>query len=76
MNKQKKNNLIIKKQKTKRKNKRAQERWENEVWGFNPSFFCWRANQSMNRKKYHDFSLVISRKNIVKLIIANINRLA
>jgi len=26
MNKQKKNNLIIKKQKTKRKNKRAQER--------------------------------------------------
>ena len=31
MNKQKKNNLIIKKQKTKRKNKRAQERLENEV---------------------------------------------
>jgi len=46
MNKQKKNNLLIKKQKTKRKNKRSQERWENEVWGFNPSFFCWRANQT------------------------------
>ena len=31
MNKQKKNNLLIKKQKTGRKNKRSQERWENEV---------------------------------------------
>jgi len=19
---------------------------KNEVWGFNPSFFCWRANQT------------------------------
>ena len=28
MNKQKKNNLLIKKQKTKREKKRAQERWE------------------------------------------------
>jgi len=29
MNKQKKNNLLIKKQKTKRKNKQAQERWNS-----------------------------------------------
>jgi len=20
--------------------------YKNEVWGFNPSFFCWRANQT------------------------------